>query len=49
MKLRDAACPVADVEALTGFTFFQNLDPAVADEVKRAEPDTSLWPGLATK
>lgn len=49
MKLRDAACPVADVEALTGFTFFQNLDPAVADEVKRAQPDTSLWPGLATK
>lgn len=49
MKLREAACPVADVEALTGFTFFRNLDPAVAAEVKNQEPDVTLWPGLATK
>ena len=31
---RDAACSVKEIETLTGFTFFRNLDPAVADEVK---------------
>ncbi len=46
MKLRDAACTVEEVEQLTGFTFFGNLDPAVAAEVKSREPDMSQWPGL---
>lgn len=47
-KLLDAACPVEEVERLTGFTFFQNLDPAVAAEVKSKEPSIAEWPGLAT-
>ena len=46
MKLRDAACTVEEVEQLTGFTFFGNLDPAVAAELKSREPDMSQWPGL---
>lgn len=46
-KLLDAACTVKEVEQLTGFTFFRNLDPAVADEVKSREPDATQWPGLA--
>ena len=33
-ELKDAACSVKEIETLTGFTFFRNLDPAVADEVK---------------
>lgn len=48
MKLIEAACTVKEVEELTGFTFFGNLDPAVADEVKSREPDIAQWPGLAT-
>ncbi len=47
MTLREAACTVREVEELTGFTFFGNLDPAVADEVKSREPDIAQWPGLA--
>lgn len=47
MKLSEAACTVEEVEQLTGFTFFENLDPAVAAEVKSREPDTAQWPGLA--
>ena len=46
-KLLDAACTVEKVEQLTGFTFFRNLDPAVAAEVKSREPDATQWPGLA--
>ena len=46
-KLLDAACTVAEVEQLTDFTFFRNLDPAVAAEVKSREPDATQWPGLA--
>lgn len=46
-KLLDAACTVKEVEQLTGFTFFRNLDPAVAAEVKSREPDATQWPGLA--
>lgn len=46
-KLLDAACSVEEVERLTGFTFFDNLDPAVAAEVKSRQPDATLWPGLA--
>ena len=47
MTLREAACTVEEVEERTGFTFFENLDPAVADEVKSREPDFAQWPGLA--
>ena len=47
VKLLDAACSVEEVERLTGFTFFDNLDPAVAAEVKSREPDVTQWPGLA--
>lgn len=44
-KLRDAACTVKEIEEMTGFTFFRNLDPAVADVVKdRFDP--SDWSGL---
>ena len=46
VKPRDAARAVEEVEQLTGFTFFGNLDPAVAAEVKSREPDMSQWPGL---
>lgn len=46
-KLLDAACTVEEVERLTGFTFFQSLDPGVAAEVKSREPDIAQWPGLA--
>ena len=48
MKLLDAACPVAEVERLTGFTFFANLDPAVAEELRNREPDATQWPGLSS-
>lgn len=48
MTLREAACTVEEVERRTGFTFFENLDPAVAAQVKSQEPDIALWPGLAT-
>ena len=48
MKLRDAACTVAEVERLTGFTFFANLDPEVAEELRNREPDATQWPGLST-
>lgn len=46
-SLLKAACTVEEVEQLTGFTFFRNLDPAVAAEVKSREPDATQWPGLA--
>lgn len=46
MSLQNAACTVEEVEQLTGFTFFGNLDPAVAAELKSREPDMSQWPGL---
>ncbi len=31
---RNAVVSIAEIEALTGFTFYRNLDPAIADEVK---------------
>ena len=46
MSLGEAACTVEEVERLTGFTFFANLDPEVADELKRREPDGEQWPGI---
>lgn len=45
MKLSAAACSVKDIENQTGFKFFQNLDPAVADAVK-SQKKTSDWPGI---
>lgn len=44
-SILEAACPVRDVEELTGFTFFQALAPDVADEVK-GRLDTSQWSGI---
>ena len=43
--LREAACTVEEIEKLTGFTFFRNLDPDVAREVKGSY-DPGDWPGL---
>src|SRR5699024_545029 len=40
-----AACTVKDVEALSGFRFFQNLDPEEADAVKN-QKNVSDWPGI---
>ena len=45
MKLSEAACTVKEIEAQTGFKFFQNLDPAVADAVKE-QKKISDWPGV---
>ena len=44
-SLREAACTVEEIEKLTGFTFFRNLDPDVAREVKGSY-DPGDWPGL---
>ena len=44
-SLREAACTVEEIEKLTGFTFFRNLDPDVAREVKGSY-DLGDWPGL---
>lgn len=44
-ELKDAACSVKEIEDLTGFKFFRNLDPAVADAVK-SQKNTSDWSGL---
>lgn len=45
MSLLEAACPVREVEELTGFTFFPALDPAVAAEVKD-RLNTAQWSGI---
>lgn len=45
MSLREAACTVREIEELTGFTFFRNLDPEVAETVK-SRMDYADWPGL---
>ena len=42
---RDGACSVKEVEELSGFTFFHNLDPAVAEAVKN-QKNLSDWSGL---
>lgn len=42
---RDGVCTVKEIEELTGFTFFRNLDPAVADAVK-TQKNISDWSGL---
>ena len=33
--IEDAAVPIAEIEQLSGFEFFRNLNPAIADEVKQ--------------
>lgn len=40
-----AACTVKEIETQTGFTFFQNLDPGVAAEVKN-QKNIADWPGI---
>ena len=40
-----AACTVKEVETLSGFSFFQNLDTDVADAVK-TQKNISDWPGI---
>ena len=38
----EAAVSVAEIEERSGFTFFRNIDPAIADEVK-AQKNLSDW------
>lgn len=45
MRLSEAACTVKEIEEQTGFTFFRNLDPGVADAVKNQKNITD-WPGI---
>ena len=40
--LKDAAVSVAEIERRSGFTFFRNLDPAIAEAVKR-QNNFSAW------
>lgn len=40
-----AACTVEYIEEQTGFKFFQNLDPDVADAVKK-QKNIADWPGI---
>ena len=40
-----AACTVEEIEEQTGFKFFQNLDPDVADAVKK-QKNIADWPGI---
>lgn len=42
---RDGVCSVKEIEELTGFKFFRNLDPAVADAVK-SQKNPADWEGL---
>ena len=41
-SLSSAAVSVAELERRSGFTFFRNLDPSIADEVK-SQKDFSAW------
>ena len=41
-ELKNAAISVADIEERSGFTFFRNLDPAIAEEVKK-QCNFSAW------
>ncbi len=43
--LRSAVRSVKEIEELTGFTFFRNLDPAVAEAVK-SQKNPADWEGL---
>lgn len=44
-SISSAVRSVKEIEELTGFKFFRNLDPAVADAVK-SQKNTSDWSGL---
>lgn len=44
-SISSAVRSVKEIEDLTGFKFFRNLDPAVADAVK-SQKNTSDWSGL---
>lgn len=44
-SIQSAVRSVKEIEDLTGFKFFRNLDPAVADAVK-SQKNTSDWSGL---
>lgn len=39
---KNAVVSIAEIEEMTGFTFYQNLDPAIADEVK-SQKNFSDW------
>lgn len=41
-SISNAVTSVAEIEELSGFTFFRNLDPSIADEVKR-QKNLSDW------
>ena len=42
IKLKDAAVSVAEIERRSGFSFYRNLDPAIADKVK-SQCNFSEW------
>jgi endonuclease G len=42
VQLKDAAVSVSEIESRSGFTFFHNLDPKIAEEVK-AQCNFSDW------
>ena len=44
-SIESAVRSVKEIEELTGFKFFRNLDPAVADAVK-SQKNLADWPGL---
>lgn len=41
-KMQDGVCTVSEVEKITGLTFFGNIDPQIAKEVKN-NADLSRW------
>lgn len=45
LSLREASCPVSEVEELSGFEFFRNLAPEAAEAVK-SQHDPADWPGI---
>lgn len=45
LSLREASCPVSEVEELSGFEFFRNLSPEAARAVK-SQHEIADWPGL---
>ena len=41
-SIKDAVVSVAEIEKRTGFKFFRNLNPAIADKVKQ-QKNLSAW------
>ena len=41
-SLKNAAISVAEIERRSGFSFYRNLDPEIADEVK-SQKNFSAW------